>query len=154
MFLNKYTVNEPLTPSEREMHQLLLKAFPMPHFFVFPQVSMQAFLTPRIENRVARNRIARKRVDFLICTMSYFVAAVVELDDPSHEGREEQDAERDEMVYSSGLITARFDHIPYEMSPKELYDFVMNPKKERVAAKAERERMRQEKRAQKQQNSD
>lgn len=134
----KYRVKKALTPSEREMYALLVEAFPPPHFIVLAQVSMQAFLEPRIENRAARNRIAQKYVDFLICTMSHFVAAVVELDDPSHIGKEERDAERDEMVHTSGLVTVRFDHVPQELSPQELYDAVLNPKKERVAAKVER----------------
>lgn len=129
-----------MTPSEREMYALLVKALPPPEYIVLPQVSMQAFLDPMPENRAARNRIAQKYVDFLICTMTFFGAAIVELDDPSHIGREERDAERDEMVYSSGLVVVRFDRIPHDLSPQELREAILNPKMERVAESREKRR--------------
>lgn len=134
----RYKAKKALTPSEREMYSLLVKALPPPEYIVLPQVSMQAFLDPMPENRAARNRIAQKYVDFLICTMTFFGVTIVELDDPSHIGREDRDAERDEMVYSSGLVVVRFDHIPHELSPAELREAILNPKMERVAESRER----------------
>ena len=127
-----------MTPSEREMYALLVKALPPPEYIVLPQVSMQAFLDPLPENRAARNRIAQKRVDFLICTMTFFGVTIVELDDPSHIGMEERDAERDEIIDSSGLAVARFTRIPHDLSPQELRREVLNPKMERVALSKER----------------
>lgn len=63
-------------------------------------------------SRATRNRYERKIADFVVCTQAFGAIAVVELDDASHDGREEQDAQRDSFLSSAGYAVFRYRTIP------------------------------------------
>ncbi len=82
----------------------------LPNLIVLSQVSFGALLTAK--SRAVRNTFDRKRADFVICDKSFKVLAVVELDDRSHDGREEQDANRDKLLTDAGYRVIRYRGIP------------------------------------------
>ncbi|WP_375542298.1 DUF2726 domain-containing protein [Paraburkholderia sp. CNPSo 3274] len=70
-----------LTPNEAEFFGRLRAA--LPDHYVFPQVAMSAIIAPKgyaRNRRAAFNRIAQKRVDFVICTDRLQLLVLVELD--------------------------------------------------------------------------
>lgn len=83
----------------------------MPSTRVHAQVSMGAILQPvrgldRSRATTVRNRFSSKRVDFLLeDRASGDVIAIVELDDRTHNAR--QDAQRDQMTARAGYTTIR-----------------------------------------------
>lgn len=115
-----------LSNREREMFGVLKKAFPEPNFTVLSQVSMQALITTPKKDQGARNRYDKKYVDFVICSPSLFVIAVVELDDRTHDRKQDKDAERDAMLASAGIRTVRYRQIPHHLSVEVLRAAVFN----------------------------
>jgi very-short-patch-repair endonuclease len=104
----KLTARRPLTASEEKMFLALTDA--LPQCTVLAQVSFQALLdTPQPADR---NRFDRKYADFVICSKRLTPIAVVELDDPSHLAKQEQDADRDAMLQNAGYQTIRYNKIP------------------------------------------
>lgn len=99
---------EPLTRNEQAMFLRLQEA--LPGLIVLSQVSFGALLTAK--SRAARNTFDRKRADFVICNKSFKVLAVIELDDSSHDGREEEDANRDKLLTDAGYRVLRYRGIP------------------------------------------
>ena len=99
---------EPLTRNEQAMFLRLQEA--LPGVIVLSQVSFGALLTAK--SRAARNTFDRKRADFVICNKSFKVLAVIELDDSSHDGREEEDANRDKLLTDAGYRVLRYRGIP------------------------------------------
>ncbi|MEM5312348.1 DUF2726 domain-containing protein [Paraburkholderia sp. JHI869] len=96
-----------LTPNEAEFFGRLRAA--LPEHYVFPQVAMSAIIAPNGYARsrhAAFNKIARKRVDFVICTDRLQLVVLVELDDRTHDAG--RDAKRDAMTRSAGIRTIRF----------------------------------------------
>lgn len=130
----------PLTEREQDMYKVLKAAFEEPTFHVLSQVSMQALITTPKGDQSMRNRYDRKYVDFVICSPSFFVIAVIELDDRTHNWKKDKDAERDAMLESAGIKTTRFPRIPHDLSPAELREAILNPKMERVAESREKRR--------------
>lgn len=102
----------PLTEREQDMYKVLKAAFEEPTFSVLSQVSMQALITTPRGDKSMRNRYDRKYVDFVICSPSFFVLAVIELDDRTHNSKTGKDAERDAMLRSAGIETLRYRKIP------------------------------------------
>ena len=98
----------PLTKHEQLMFFRLQEA--LPKLIVLSQVSFGALLTAQA--RGVRNTFDRKRADFVICDKSFKVLAVIELDDSSHDGREEQDANRDKLLTDAGYRVLRYRGIP------------------------------------------
>ncbi|MDO4769551.1 MAG: DUF2726 domain-containing protein [Brachymonas sp.] len=115
-----------LSNREREMFGVLKKAFPEPNFTVLSQVSMQALITTPKKDQGARNRYDKKYVDFVICSPSLFVIAVIELDDCTHDRKQDKDAERDAMLASAGIRTVRYRQIPHHLSVEALRADVFN----------------------------
>lgn len=79
---------------------------------IFPQVAMSALIKPTGRGRQywsSFGKISQKRVDFAIFRKDLSLVAVVELDDPSHDRRVEEDLQRDEYLKSAGIRTVRFD---------------------------------------------
>lgn len=109
----------PLTKAEQRMYWLLVDVFKTPNFVVLSQVSMSALLKSEWKHR---NRFAQKYVDFVVCSPSFFVLAVIELDDWSHNKKREKDEERDAMLKSAGLNALRYRALP---SPEKLRSDVM-----------------------------
>ena len=82
-------------------------------FHVCPQVSMGAFLEVKkhIQGKdrlSARNRYDRKVCDFAIIDASARVLCVIELDDWSHDNKQDKDQKRDAMLHAAGVPTIRF----------------------------------------------
>jgi hypothetical protein len=97
-----------LTMNEQPTFKKLVEA--LPEYVVFAQVSFSAILDTT--DRATRNRFNRKIADFVVCNKSFIVIGVVELDDSSHNGREEQDAERDAMFNEAGYKVIRYRRMP------------------------------------------
>lgn len=97
-----------LTYHEQAMFKLLKEALPNHNIFV--QVSFGAILwTP---NQGTRNRFNRKVADFVITCENFLIKAIVELDDVSHIGREDKDAERDAFLITAGYKVIRYKQLP------------------------------------------
>ena len=82
----------------------------VPECLIFPQVSFSALLYTK--GYATRNRFNRKIADFVITDRWFNVLAIIELDDKSHEGKEQQDAERDAMLKEAGYKVLRYRHMP------------------------------------------
>lgn len=97
-----------MTDNEEEFFGRLIVA--LPDHYIFPQVAMSALLdTASSDNRKAygdRLRIAQQRVDYVICTRSCEVVAVIELDDRTHSTAKDQ--LRDSRLEQAGIRTVRF----------------------------------------------
>ena len=98
----------PVTENEQAMYFRLVQAFPSG--VVLAQVAFSALITSK--DRTTRNTFDRKVADFVICTKAFQVAAIIELDDSSHRGREAQDAKRDALLTSAGYRVLRYKTIP------------------------------------------
>lgn len=101
---------KPLTEREQSMYFRLAAA--LPEHVVLSQVSFSALLTTK--TRATRNRFDRKVADFVICRRSFSVLAVVELDDSTHKGRENEDSAREKLLTDAGYKVLRYRHIPDE----------------------------------------
>ena len=98
-----------LTAREQGMFALLVDA--LPEYAILAQISFGALL--RAKTRAARNRFDRKIADFAICDKKTAeVLALIELDDSSHRGKEEQDAARDDMLTRAGYTVLRYERVP------------------------------------------
>ncbi|MBC3862195.1 DUF2726 domain-containing protein [Undibacterium jejuense] len=98
----------PLTKNEQPMYFRLAEA--LPEYVVLAQVAFSALL--QTKNRATRNKFDRKVADFVVCTKAFEVLAIVELDDSSHKGREEQDRARDSLLTNAGYRVARYARTP------------------------------------------
>ena len=104
-----YAARPLLTANELEFYKRLRHA--LPEYHVLPQVSLAALMEPVTTDpssrRAALNRIAQKRVDYVIAERGdLHVLALVELDDRTH--RASRDADRDSLTASAGYVTHRF----------------------------------------------
>lgn len=97
-----------ITNFERRMFVRLKSAFPDQH--VLAQVAFSALITH--DQYKIRNLFNRKVTDFVILDQKFEVIAVVELDDPSHIGKEKEDAGRDAMLEEAGYRVFRYTEIP------------------------------------------
>lgn len=97
-----------MTDNEAEFFGRLVVA--LPNHYVFPQVAMSALLETTSSDRKTahsdRLKIAQQRVDYVICTNSCEVVAVVELDDRTHSAAKDQ--LRDARLEQGGIRTVRF----------------------------------------------
>ena len=100
----------PLTDREQAMFNRLTSTFPS--YVILAQVSFSALLSSK--DRVVRNGFDKKVADFVICTKAFIVVAIVELDDSSHKGREEADAQRAQILTNAGYQLKRYAQIPDE----------------------------------------
>lgn len=97
-----------LTQREEAMFNRLRTA--LPANAVLAQVSFGALITAK--SRPVRNTFDRKIADFVVCNQTMEVLAVIELDDSSHKGKEEQDQLRDELLQACGYKVLRYKNIP------------------------------------------
>lgn len=86
----------------------LKEAFPQHH--ILAQVAFSALITNN--NFKIRNKFNRKVTDFVLLNQKLEVVAIIELDDPSHIGKEQEDAERDSMLHEAGYQVYRYTDIP------------------------------------------
>lgn len=112
-----------LTSREQQMFALLTTA--LPECIVLTQVAFSALITA--DGWQSRNRFNRKVVDFVLCSNHMNVVAVIELDDRSHIGREDNDRERDAMLRQAGYHTIRYPSIPTaEKVRRDIEHLLMN----------------------------
>ncbi|ANF81460.1 hypothetical protein A3K93_04140 [Acinetobacter sp. NCu2D-2] len=97
-----------ITNFESRLFKRLNEAFP--HHYVLAQVAFSALITH--DQMKMRNRFNRKVTDFVLLDQKYNVVAIIELDDPSHIGKEKEDAERDAMLIAAGYLVLRYTEIP------------------------------------------
>lgn len=108
---HKYQAKPILTPNEVEFFQRIRRA--APDLYIFPQVSMAAFMEPAARNKEGRRwlddfrRISQKRIDYGIFSQKLELLAIIELDDKTHD--KAQDAQRDGYTRSAGIKTLRFE---------------------------------------------
>jgi hypothetical protein len=83
-----------LTPVEQQLYQRLIRAFP--DHVVLAQVAFSQLVgVKKGENFTAIwNRYNRLTADFVLCNRDFSIAAVLELDDRSHDHPSRQDADR------------------------------------------------------------
>ena len=104
----KFYAKHVITPFERKMFIRLKEAFPRHH--VLAQVSFSSLITS--DHYKIRAKFNRKVTDFVLLDEQLAVVVIIELDDPSHIGKEQEDAERDAMLNEAGYIVLRFTEIP------------------------------------------
>lgn len=97
-----------LTRREQQFFEVLQQA--LPQVYIFPQVSFSAILTTK--GFYTRSQFNRKIADFVLCDSQLNIVAIIELDDSSHKGREQQDAARDAMLNEAGYPVLRYAQIP------------------------------------------
>jgi len=97
-----------MTVHEKVMFGVLKEAVPECH--IFPQVALGAILWT--SSYATRNKFSQKIADFVITDQNFTILAVIELDDKSHIGKEQKDAERDAMVREAGYKPLRYPSIP------------------------------------------
>ncbi len=104
----KFFPKHVITPFESKMFIRLKEAFPQHH--ILAQVAFSALITN--DNFKIRNKFNRKVTDFVLLNQKLEVVAIIELDDPSHIGKEQEDAERDAMLNEAGYQVYRYTDIP------------------------------------------
>lgn len=97
-----------MTAHEKTMFGEIMQA--VPECFIFPQVSLGAIL--RTSSQATRNKFNRKIADFVITDRAFNILAIIELDDKSHDGKEQKDAERDAMLKEAGYKVLRYRVMP------------------------------------------
>jgi Protein of unknown function (DUF2726) len=106
----------PLSPPEQVLYWRLCEAFP--GHVVLAQVALSQLISvERSGNRRAVfNRFSQLVADFVVCTKAFEVAAVVELDDRSHEtaARAAADARKTSVLAAAGypLVRVRVSKMP------------------------------------------
>lgn len=103
-----YRARKLMTENELEFFGRLVSA--LPDHYVFPQVAMSALLeaasSDRKKSHSDRLRIAQQRADYIVCTRSCDLVAVIELDDRTHSTTKDQ--LRDSRLEQAGIRTVRF----------------------------------------------
>ncbi|CAD9196729.1 hypothetical protein QAC21B_02887 [Acinetobacter bohemicus] len=90
------------------MYVRLKEAFPQYH--VLAQVAFSALITSH--NLKIRNQFNRKVTDFVLLNESLQVLVIIELDDPTHLYKVEEDKFRDHMLHEAGYRVLRYTEIP------------------------------------------
>lgn len=103
-----YFAKPVITLFEQKMFFRLNEAFPQHH--VLAQVAFSALIdTDQFKLRAKFNR---KVTDFVLLNHQLEVIAIIELDDPTHIGKEQKDAQRDAMLHQAGYKVYRYTEIP------------------------------------------
>jgi len=97
-----------ITAYECRMYVRLKEAFPQYH--VLAQVAFSALITSH--NLKIRNQFNRKVTDFVLLNESLQVLVIIELDDPTHLYKVEEDKFRDYMRHEAGYRVLRYTEIP------------------------------------------
>ena len=82
----------------------------LPEHIVLAQVAFSAFMTAK--GFPTRNLFNRKVADFVVLDKSLNIVAIVELDDSSHNGKEDKDADRDALIAEAGFRVIRYKRTP------------------------------------------
>jgi len=106
--------NPVLTSREQPLFWRLQKA--LPDHVVLAQVQLSRMMVVRRTSKPQswRNRIDRKSADFVVCRRDFSVAAVIELDDSTHDApaRRKADADKDAALSAAGIKVIRWRSIP------------------------------------------
>ncbi len=86
----------------------LKEALPQQH--ILAQVAFSALITS--DDYKIRQKFNRKVTDFVILNTQFEVIAIIELDDPTHLYKEEEDRQRDAMLKEAGYRIIRYTEIP------------------------------------------
>lgn len=97
----------PLTPRQQQTYHRLVQS--LPEHVVFAQVALSSLLTAR--DRATRSRFNRKVADFVVCTRSFEVLAVIALDD-GRQGVRSFDGRRDALLEAAGYRVLRYGNVP------------------------------------------
>lgn len=97
-----------LTNHEKTMFGEIRQAVPECQIFV--QVALGAILWTKSQS--TRNKFNRLIADFVITDSNFNILAIIELDDKSHDNKQEKDAKRDAMVREAGYKVLRYRHMP------------------------------------------
>lgn len=114
-----YYAKRVITPFEQKMFLRLNETFPQYH--VLAQVAFSALID--CDQFKLRSKFNRKVTDFVLLNPKLEVIAIIELDDPSHIGKEHIDAQRDAMLIQAGYQVFRYTEIP---SSRELKKDIAN----------------------------
>ena len=104
----KFFARPVITTFESQMFLRLKQSFP--HHHVLAQVAFSALITSN--NYKVRSLFNRKVTDFVLLDEKLEVIAIIELDDPSHLEKAEEDRMRDQMLNEAGYIVRRYTEIP------------------------------------------
>ncbi len=97
-----------LTEFEKRMFKQLCIALPQNH--ILCQVSFSALIdTPKPK---LRYRFQCKVADFVVMDLALQVKIIIELDDATHNTKQQQDAARDAMLNEAGYAVLRYREIP------------------------------------------
>ncbi|WP_109440606.1 DUF2726 domain-containing protein [Acinetobacter haemolyticus] len=107
-FKQEFFARPVITNFESQMFLRLQQAFPRHH--ILAQVAFSALITS--DHYKIRSRFNRKVTDFVILDKDMQVIAIIELDDPSHIGKEVEDKKRDDMLQQAGYFVQRYTQIP------------------------------------------
>lgn len=97
-----------LTMNEQPTFLRLREA--LPEHIVLAQVAFSAFMTA--QGYATRNLFNRKIADFVVLDKQFNIVAIVELDDSSHRGKEDKDADRDSLIIEAGHRIIRYQRTP------------------------------------------
>jgi MYXO-CTERM domain-containing protein len=98
----------PLTPRQQQAYHRLVQC--LPEHLVFAQVALSSLLTAR--DRATRSTFNRKVADFVVCTRSFEVLAVIAIDDGRQGGVRSFDGRRDALLEGAGYRVLRYDGVP------------------------------------------
>lgn len=97
-----------MTMREKEFYLILEHS--LPECRIFSQVAMGGILwTP---SQATRNKFNRLIIDYVITDKNFNTLAIIELDDKSHDNKQEKDAARDAMLQQANYKTIRYRHFP------------------------------------------
>ncbi|WP_337081245.1 DUF2726 domain-containing protein [Acinetobacter pittii] len=97
-----------ITMNEQPTFMKLKEA--LPEHIILAQVAFSAFMT--VQGYATRNLFNRKVADFVVLDKAFNIVAIVELDDSSHKGKENLDAERDALIQKAGFKVIRYKRTP------------------------------------------
>ena len=97
-----------ITMNEQPTFMKLKEA--LPEHIILAQVAFSAFMTA--QGYATRNLFNRKVADFVVLDKAFNIVAIIELDDSSHKGKENLDAERDALIQEAGFKVIRYKRTP------------------------------------------
>jgi hypothetical protein len=114
-----------LTPVEQQLYLRLIRAYP--DHVVLAQVSFSQIIGVKKGHdfRAIWNRYNRLTADFVLCNKDFSIAAVIELDDRSHDHPSRQDADRRKgaICEAAGIPLHRLNVNPLP-NESELRDYI------------------------------
>jgi uncharacterized membrane protein YkoI len=121
-------VKAPLTAREQAMYFQLVRALG-DDYIVLSQVAFSQILTTTggsaEQNKKLWLQMRQKVADYIICRRDFSIVAEIELDDSTHDSKQEQDAIRDRHLRQAGIKVIRWRQIP---SVEDILKAIVPPK--------------------------